>query len=105
MNGISAHFALPHVAKILYIRACSDYYVPLGWQISLSSKKITSDFSRFFRLKNDDFCVLGGFWVFFFQSIQQAKLIQENVLIIIFQFCSIFCFHQHQNCEILPINF
>ena len=68
-------------------------------------KKITVDFSRFFCLKICDFSILGGFWVFFFQLIQQTKFIQENVLIIVFQFCTKFCFHQHQNREILPTNF
>ena len=31
MNEILIYPALPRVAKILDIWACSDYYVPLGW--------------------------------------------------------------------------
>ena len=81
-----------------------------AWVINSASikkkrKNFTLDFSRFFRLKIGDFCVFLGFGVFFFQSLQQPKYIQANVLIIIFRFCRKFCFHQYQNCKILPSTF
>ena len=100
MSGILAYLALPRVAKILDIWACSDYCSALVVNSALIKKKIILDFSKFFRLKIGDFCVLGGFWVFFFLSIQQTKFIQEHVLIIIFRFSSKFCFYQHQTRKI-----
>ena len=39
MNGILAYLALPCLAKILDIWACSHYYVPLGGKLRFDQKK------------------------------------------------------------------
>ena len=104
-TGILAYLTLPHVAKILDIVGhVLTITFHLGGKLRFDQKKkkkkFTFEFSRFFHLKIGNFYVLGGFWVFFFQAIQQTKFIQENVLIMIFRFCSKFCSHQHKNCKI-----
>ena len=68
-------------------------------------KKFYLGLFEIFPFENWRFFHFGEFWIFFFQSIQQTKFIQQNALIIIFRFCRKFCFHQHQNCKILPTTF
>ena len=102
INRILANFALPHVAKILGILECFDYYVALGWSTPLQFKTEKEKFYlglfKIVLFENWRFLRLGGFWVSCFQSIQQTKFI-------LLRFCTKFCCHQHQNCEILPTNF
>ena len=100
MNRILAYFSLLHFAKILDIWTYSDYnFLVQGYPLQKSGKlqkkikNFTLDFSRLFRLKIGEFCNLLGSGMFFFQSIQLTNFIQKNVLIIIFRFCSKFCFH------------